>query len=381
MIASRCALALTLCFACTAVAQQSTRPAAQQDNSHPELSHRPAPNPEAPQGRIGLDVLVTDASGHPVAGLKQQDFALLDNKKPQPILSFRAVDGTAGYGAAPAAVGTGSEPPVEVILLVDAANNLLHNVAYERYQIDRFLTQNGGHLSQPVSLMLFTDQGVQAQPQPTMDGNAVAKAFDKAGASIHTIPVTGGYNAIERMQLSLKTLRMIAAVEAGKPGRKLLIWIGPGWPMLAGPGYQQSERSRRSEFNVIVEISQLLREARITLYNINAFDPGSSAQLMRRDFYKDFLNPVKSARETQPGNLSVPVFAVHSGGRIFNASGDLAAFINSCVAEAKAYYTISFDPARAEHTDEYHALEVEVYKPGLTARTNAGYYAEPLPKP
>ncbi len=53
----------------------------------------------------------------------------------------------------------GSEPPVEVILLVDEANNLLHNIAYERYQIDRFLTQNGGHLSQPVSLMVFTDRG------------------------------------------------------------------------------------------------------------------------------------------------------------------------------------------------------------------------------
>jgi hypothetical protein len=40
--------------------------------------------------------------------------------------------------------------------------------------------------------------------------------------------------------------------------------------------------------------------------NINALDPGSSAQSMRRDFYKSFLKPVKSAHETQPGNLSVP---------------------------------------------------------------------------
>jgi VWFA-related protein len=361
-------------FASVSIAQQSTAPAAQQDSSHPELSHRSAPNPETPKGQIKIDVVVTDASGHPVAGLQQQDFTLLDNKKPQPILSFRAVDGSTGDD-------TPGEPPVEVILLVDAANNLLHNIAYERYQIDRFLTQNGGHLSQPVSLMVFTDQGVQAQQQPSTDGNALAKGFDKVGSSIHTIPVAGGYDAIERLQLSLKTLRMIAAVEAGKPGRKLLIWIGPGWPMLAGPGYQQSERSQRSEFNTIVEVSQLLREARITLYNINAFDPGSSGQMMRMDYYKSFLKPVKSAHETQSGNLSVPVFAVQSGGRVFNATGNLAAFINNCVAEAKGYYTLGFDPASAEHTDEYHALDVTVDKPGLKARTNTGYYAEPLQKP
>ena len=85
----------------------------------------------------------------------------------------------------------------------------------------------------------------------------------------------------------------------------------------------------------------------------------SSGQMMRMDYYKSFLKPVKSVHEAQTGNLSVPVFAVHSGGLVFNATGDLAAFINNCVAEAKAYYTIGFDPAGAEHTDEYHALDVD----------------------
>ncbi|MGA9719403.1 MAG: VWA domain-containing protein [Acidobacteriaceae bacterium] len=369
----RWAMPLVLCLTSAGFAQQSAAPAAQHDSSHLQLSRRPASNPATPKGKIKIDVVVTDAAGHPVAGLQQQDFTLLDNKKPQPIRFFQAISGAAG--------STENDPPVEVILLVDEANNLLHNIAYERYQIDRFLRQNGGRLAQPVTLMIFNDRGVQAQPQPKLDGNAVAKGFDQVGSSIHTIPVAGGYDAIERLQLSLKMLRMIAAVEAGKPGRKLLIWIGPGWPMLAGPGYQQSERSLRSEFITIVEVSQLLREARVTLYNINAFDPASSGQMMRMDYYKSFLKPVKSVHEAQTGNLSVPVFAVHSGGLVLNATGNLATFINTCVAEAKAYYTIGFDPARAEHTDEYHALEVTVDKPGLKARTNTGYYAEPLPKP
>jgi VWFA-related protein len=363
---------LLLCLICTAFAQQNAASAVQQDQSHPELSHRSASN--AQQEQISIYVLVTDAAGHPVDGLTQQDFTLLDNKKPQPILSFRAADEPAGDT-------TQNEPPVEVILLIDEANNHLHNVAYERYQIDKFLKQNGGRLAQPTSLMILTDRGVQAQPQPTADGNAIAQAFDKASMSMHMIPLSGGYDAIERVQLSLKMLRMIVAAEAPKPGRKLLIWIGPGWPMLEGLGYRQSDRSQRSGFNVIVEMSRLLREARITLYSINAFDPSASGQQMRMDYYKSFLKPVKLPHEMQSGNLAVPVFAVHTGGRAFDTTGDLAKLIDSCVAEAKPYYTIGFDPAAAEHTDEYHALEIRVDKPGLTARTSAGYYAEPGLKP
>lgn len=366
------AFLLLFCMEGTRAVAQSAASGTQQ-SSPPELTHRPVPGPEARREKIKLDVLVTDASGHPVSGLMQQDFTLLDDKKPQPILSFRAVEGSANSN-------TENEPPVEVILLIDEANNHLRNIGYERYQIDKFLKQNGGRLAQPTTLMIFTDRGVQTQPQPATDGNAIAQAFDRQSMSMHTIPLAGGYDALERLELSLKTLRMIATAEQPKPGRKLLIWIGPGWPMLEGPGYRQSDRSQRSGFNVIVETSQMLREARVTLYSINAFDPGSGQQ-MRMDFYKSFLKPAKAPHEFQSGDLAVPVFAVHSGGRVFDSTGDLAKLIDTCVAEAKAYYTIGFDPAEAEHTDEYHSIDITVAKPGLSARTNAGYYAEPLPKP
>jgi hypothetical protein len=149
-------------LASIAGAQQSPTPAvnghvqSQQgpDQAHPELSRRTPPHPGAPEGRIKLDVLVTDSTGRPVAGLQQQDFTLFDNKKPQPILSFRAVDGSTGNG-------TVDDPPVEVILLIDATNNSLTRVAYERTEMERFLRQNGGHLVQPLSLMIFSEHGVK----------------------------------------------------------------------------------------------------------------------------------------------------------------------------------------------------------------------------
>jgi len=178
----------------------------------------------------------------------------------------------------------------------------------------------------------------------------------------------------------MKTLRSIAAVEAPKPGRKMLIWIGPGWPMLEGPGYRATDATQRSLFNAIVEMTRILREARITMYNIDPLDPESPG-MMRTSYYKTFLKGVRSAHETNSGDLSVPVLATHSGGLVLNTADDLVRQLNRCVAEAKAYYTLGFDRLATEHTDEYHGLEVKVDKPGLKARTNAGYYAEPAFRP
>jgi len=51
--------------------------------------------------------------------------------------------------------------------------------------------------------------------------------------------------------------------------------------------------------------------------------------------------------------------------------------LQQSVADGQAYYELSFDPPRADHADEYHHIEVQVAKPGLTARTREGYYLQP----
>ena len=208
---SRCwALGLLMCVSCGALAQQSAP-------APPVLSHRPSPNLES-QGKMKIDVVVTDASGQPVAGLTEQDFALLDNKKHRPILSFRAVDGTRGDG-------TRDDPPVEVILLLDVTNTPLAIVDHERDQIEQFLRRNGGLLAQPTSLMIFDDQGVKRQP--TRDGNQVADELKKVESTEQSVLLTEQTEP-ERVTMSLNALERITEAANTKPGRTLLIWIGPG---------------------------------------------------------------------------------------------------------------------------------------------------------
>lgn len=106
-----------------------------------------SPGTQAGTGRIYLDVVVAPKSGPPVTGLQQQDFTLLDNKEPQPITSFQAI--------------TAREAPIQVILVIDAVNTTAQIVDSERIQIDKFLRAEGGQLSYPISLAVFTDKGIQ----------------------------------------------------------------------------------------------------------------------------------------------------------------------------------------------------------------------------
>ena len=374
MSVSRWALCTIVFVAATGVAQQGSIAAdagraQNQEAPHqlpPGLSHRPPP---PPGGKVKLDVVVTDKAGAPVSGLQQQDFTLLDGKKPQPILSFQEVDGSTGNG-------TPSDPPVEVMLLIDATNNSLTNVAYERSQMERFFRQDGGHLPQPVTLTIFSERGLNVLLQHSKDGNLLAQALEKAEATPHVIRKVGAYDASERLELSLRTLAEIAADKEMDSGRKILIWIGPGMPTIGGPGYEElSETSLQQIFAQIQDTTRALRDARITMYGINP-EGGLGA-----DDYKSFLKGVKTARQAQGGNLGVPVFAIHSGGRAFATAGDLARELSICIAEAKTYYTLGYNPPDAEHVDEYRELEVKVDKPNMKARTNTGYYAEPPPKP
>jgi hypothetical protein len=106
-----------------------------------------------------------------VSGLQQQDFTLLDNKVPQNIASFRAVEGSR------------SQAPVRVIVLIDAINADYHTIAFERGEIDKFLRANAGHLAYPTTLVFLTDSGTQIQQDFSTDGNSLSASQCIIGAA------------------------------------------------------------------------------------------------------------------------------------------------------------------------------------------------------
>ena len=369
---------LVLVLPLTAVSQQnapSTTQSAtpsQQNTAPPQLQPRPGgpslPPPSTTDRQITLDVQVTDKSGVAVRRLQKQDFTLLDDKQSKNILSFHAVDNTSG---------SPTDPPVEIVLVVDAVNATFQTVNYERNELKKFLLQNGGKLALPVSLIVFTDAGAKIQDGSSRDGNALAALYDQYETGLRSINRSQGfYGAADRFDLSMKTLTSVIEYEQPRPGRKLMIWFSPGWPLLSGPNVELSHKGQQQLFNSIVAASDGLRQARITLYSIDPLGLADAASI-RISYYEEFLKGVASATHALPGNLGLQVLTVQSGGRVLNSSNDLTAEIARCTADAEAYYVVSFDAARADQANEYHSLAVTIDKPGITARTRTGYYAQP----
>jgi VWFA-related protein len=326
------------------------------------VSAQQEPVASQPAHQISLDVVVAPKSGPPVSGLQQQDFTVLDNKAPQTIASFQAVDGRTA--------------PIEVILLIDTVNTAYQNVMYERNEIGKFLRAEGGHLAHPTTIALLTDTDTTILKDFSSDGIALSTALDQTSIGQRDLRRSAGfYGATERFQISLQGLQRLLMQEGPKPGRKIILWVSPGWPMLSGPEVDLSPKDQQQIFDDIVAISNNLRHAHVTLYSI---DPLGTADIGTRTFYwQGFVKGVSKPREAQLGNLALEVIATQSGGLALNSSNDVAGELQKCVADLGTYYEISLNPPTGEKPSVYHHLEIKVDKPGLIARTRQGYYSQP----
>jgi VWFA-related protein len=313
---------------------------------------------------VFLDVVVTPKSGPPVSGLQQQDFTVLDNKIPVPLNSFQAL--------------RGRETPIEVVLVVDDVNTGVEHVAYERSEIDKFLRADGGHLAHPMALAFFTDSGIKVQDSFSSDGNALSTALDQYTVGLHSIARSSGiYGAGERLELSLRALNELAAREAARPGRKLIVWFSPGWPLFSGPAVQEQMNAKQQQqiFNNVANLSTRLRQGRITLYSI---DPLGTADFAGQSFrWEGYVKGISKPSQAEWGDLALQVIAVQSGGLALTTGNDINAFLQECLADTQAYYELSFAPPVDQKRDEYHHLEIHVAKEGMVARTRQGYYSQP----
>lgn len=317
--------------------------------------------------KITLDVTVTDKAGQTVPGLQQQDFTLMDNKSPDRILAFRAIQDPGGM----------PNPPIQAIIVVDEVNTGFTWVANERQQVTNFLNRDEGRLQIPTSLVFFSDKGTQAEPNATRDGHVLIATLKQNENALRTINRSQGfYGAADRFTMSLDALNRLATFEESKPGRKLVVWVSPGWPLLSGPNVILTNKQQQGLFRSIVNTSAALRRAHITLYSVDPLGTRDAGGF-RTFYWEQFTKGIKSPNEVQIGNLALQVFAFQSGGRVLNSSNDVASEIASCVKDANSYYEITFDERPGDGPDEYHAISVKVDKPGLTARTRTGYYALP----
>jgi VWFA-related protein len=334
--------------------------------AQPKQSPPQPASPVSGNRRIALDVVVTDKSGKPVPGIGQSDFTLLDNKRPQKIAAFRAVEN-----------GDKTDPPAQTIILLDDLNASRANVAIQRDQVEAFFKKNAGALPGPVFVALFSISGVEvANSARSPEAAALEMALNRGrDGQLMTAEHLEAYGHVGEQQLSLYTLERLANYEVARPGRKLVIWISPGWPM-ANPEEGLSPKAQRELFGTIVALSDKLRRARITLY---AADPYGLHDLdaFENSSYERFAGGAKRPGQVEMGDLGLQVLATQSGGLVLNGSNDVTGEIGRAVADAGAYYVLEFEEPPADGPNERHSLEIRIGRSGLKARARTVYYAQP----
>jgi VWFA-related protein len=324
----------------------------------------PAPAPSSVP--MTLDVVVTDKAGHVIRGLKQEDFTLLDNKQPATIRSFAAHE-----------IDTPNNDPQALILLIDDVNTNFSTVSIARTQIENFVRRDGGHLAIPTGIFMLTDSGLSQVTEISSDGNKLADVLHQKEGALHEIPRSAGfYGGEERVEISLKALAGLGDYLGHASGRKLVVWLGPGWPIFDNPNVIVSPQQQRNFFSTIVGITSTLQQAGITLYSIDPLGTADAAS-SRTFLWESFLKPVTKPTKSDPGDLALQVFAMHSGGTVVSGSNDITGEIEKCAREASAWYSMTLDPQRPDAPNTWHDLNVKVDKPGLKVRTINGYYAQP----
>lgn len=229
-------------------------------------------------------------------------------------------------------------------------------------------------MANPTSVAILADSGAKMQQGFSRDGNALDATFSQQQVGLRNVNRSSGfYGAAERLEMSLGQLNQLVALESTLPGRKLILVIGPGWPLFAVAGEQADMKQRTWVFNSVVQLTNGLREGHIALYCLDPFDLGRTDPF----YYQSFLKGVAAPKNAEYPDLALQVLATHSGGSVIINGRDILGELNTAVRDAAASYELTFESAPGDRPDEYHALEVKVDQPGVTVHTTTGYYAHP----
>jgi VWFA-related protein len=331
------------------------------------------PMPSGPAGQpqtIHLDVLVKDKkSGTPLANLPQEAFAVKDDGQLQKLIGFKPVDTRTDPGA------------VHVLIVLDMISIDVNTVAWAREQVGEYLKQNGGKLQHPTSIAALDERGLRMMSGWTTDGNVLNAGLEKMQPGLRFVNRSAGWaGRDELMETSMQQFSQILAAEQKIPGRKLVLFVSPGWPMMPFQGEYETDSAARWAFNADVALIDTIRDDRTAIYELDTFDLGSAhPEEGAQDpfYYQSFLKPVIEWNKAQFPDLAMGVFAIHSGGRVMANGRSISGEIVDALHDAGSYYELTYAAPPADGPNQYHSVDVRVSQPGAVVQTLTGYYADP----
>jgi VWFA-related protein len=351
----------------------------------------PAPPPQTPQFRAGIDVVQVDVSvldkdRRPVTGLTQADFVVLENGKPQPIVAFSPVDipgapdvvvGDAPWTrevASDVASNEAATKRIVVIVIDDAFIPADPATMKNAKQIARAVVGQLG--PNDLAAVAYTLYG-RAQ-DVTTDHQRLLAAIDQlvGHGDGPSRPMSAGFNQRNPMMMGdprmgqgspcsfrgsyrgmaacvIDTIVTAAdALATGPSGRKTLVYISTGVPY----NFAMDNPEASDDLHGIQHMFATLQQANVNVY---AIDPSG---LTQDGIMAPRLDALRVFAETTGGHATIAT----------NAPWDA---VPQIFRENSSYYLLGFRPANPVGDGQFRRVEVKVDRPGVQVLSRNGYYA------
>ncbi|MFL6213860.1 MAG: VWA domain-containing protein [Blastocatellia bacterium] len=301
---------------------------AQEKKARTPESNKPTPQAEPASDQedvvtlradlVVVNVTVTDAAGQYAHGLKQADFALLEDDAPQTISSFSA-----------------EESPFAAAILIDMSGSMEYKFGQVRGAAAAFIERIRD--DDQVAVYGFNNKVRQIQDFTNLrdiaDAIWDAKAEDR----------TRLYDCVDEA---------ITALAARAEKRRAILLISDGWDTGSAKASFESAMKRALAAGIIVYSVDLIDD--------NTLNGSAQEALMLRK-----------------GRADLKEFAAQTGGRYVHTpqGNGLEEAFGNVVDELRNQYTLTFYPANKKRDGRWRKLTVTARGKAMSVRARRGYYA------
>jgi len=379
-----------------------------------------------------VPVQVRGHDGKPLLGLKQEDFVLRSDGQPLPIGVFEQTTQTLGTVVSQPGTQTPQRsnkisnvpengmPDRVFIVALDLVNTAFLDQTRAKQELLKYLEQEP---NQRFALVAITKDGLAQVHNFSSDPAVLVEALKRVqnaqdkdlaeqpmldsmsstwqfATQCHPLDdytslmnayrdsqIYGAYAQKLAVHATLTALKQIAQAYAGVPGRKSVIWLTGGMPVLLYDAFAGGPKGN-SALNGDPEMLSEYDEAFAALNNANIAIYGVDMKGIKQDrtYHATGINQAMhhpQDRVRAAGNVVSPlgyndeatqVLSSATGGKSCTANVGVKDCFDQAIADNSSYYMLGFYVPQQERKPGWHKLEVKLVSERGSVRSRTSYY-------
>jgi VWFA-related protein len=379
-------LRVALAIAATVVAAASA-----QQPQPPRQSEPPPVTFRAEANFIEVDAFVTDQSGVVVTDLTAADFELLEDDRPQEILSFASVNLPIDRLERPLFAPRPIEPDVRTneggegriyLILLDDIHVHPARIPRVRAALHQFIERNFG--TNDLAAVVRVRGGSQDSQEFTNNPRLLLRAIDRFTGNVPRevvpavpagLPLAGSVSSVDLQEGHdardvMSRVRELSEFMAGVRGRrKAMLFVSEGSPFDLYQATGQLGGIASIVGEDVRKATAAAARGNVTIYPI---DP--------RGLIPMDANDLSGSEPPTGGRLRLSqdylrALAADTGGFASINQNDPNRAFDRIVRENSSYYILGYSPSNDRRDGGFRRLQVRVKRPGLQVRARSGYMA------